>query len=62
VRNEFSLAFIPPAHDGAIHSLEVRVTAEPGQPAGQIAGQIGVLSSYRVDCRHAYLAPSPTTH
>ena len=30
VRHEFSLAFVPPAHDGAIHSLEVRVTAESG--------------------------------
>jgi Ca-activated chloride channel family protein len=51
VRHEFSLAFIPPAHDGAIHSLEVRVTAESAQPAG--------LSGFRVDCRRAYLAPSP---
>src|SRR3984893_7167001 len=53
VRHEFSLAFIPPAHDGAIHSLEVRVAAESGQPAG--------ASVYRVDCRHAYLAPTPPT-
>jgi Ca-activated chloride channel family protein len=51
VRHEFSLAFIPPAHDGAIHSLEVRVTAESAQPAG--------LSGFRVDCRRAYLAPAP---
>src|ERR1700730_1661268 len=34
VRHEFSLAFAPPAPDGAIHSLEVRVAAESGQPAG----------------------------
>jgi Ca-activated chloride channel family protein len=54
VRHEFSLAFIPPAHDGAIHSLEVRVTTEPSQSAG--------ASSYRVDCRRAYLAPAPPTH
>ncbi len=33
VRHEFSLAFIPPARDGTIHSLEVRVTTESGQPA-----------------------------
>src|SRR6202051_3133453 len=31
VRHEFSLAFIPPAHDGTIHSLEVRVTTQSGQ-------------------------------
>jgi Ca-activated chloride channel family protein len=57
VRHEFSLAFIPPARDGAIHSLEVRVTAESAQPAGQFAGS----AVYRVDCRRAYLAPAPTT-
>jgi VWFA-related protein len=51
VRHEFSLAFIPPAHDGAIHSLEVRVAADSGQVAG--------ASDYRVDCRRAYLAPAP---
>src|ERR1700688_2679725 len=53
VRHEFSLAFVPPAHDGAIHSLEVRVTVESGQSAGAPA--------YRVDCRRAYLAPTPAT-
>jgi Ca-activated chloride channel family protein len=57
VRHEFSLAFIPPAHDGAIHSLEVRVSPE----SGQAASQSGVAAPYRVDCRHAYLAPAPTT-
>jgi len=59
VRHEFSLAFIPPAHDGAIHSLEVRVTAESGQPAGQSPGLAVGLAGYRVDCRRAYLAPAP---
>jgi Ca-activated chloride channel homolog len=50
VRHEFSLAFVPPAHDGALHSLEVRVTAESGLPG-----------NFRVDCRRAYLAPPPAT-
>ena len=50
VRHEFSLAFVPPARDGAIHSLEVRVDAASGQPAG--------APVYRVDCRRAYLAPA----
>jgi VWFA-related protein len=53
VRHEFSLAFVPPAHDGTIHSLEVCVTAQSGEPAGAPA--------YRVDCRRAYLAPAPAT-
>jgi Ca-activated chloride channel family protein len=53
VRHEFSLAFVPPAHDGAIHSLEVRLTVESGPSAGAPA--------YRVDCRRAYLAPAPVT-
>jgi VWFA-related protein len=55
VRHEFSVAFIPPVRDGAIHSLEVRVTAESAQSDGQFAGSAG----YRVDCRHAYVAPKP---
>jgi VWFA-related protein len=50
VRHEFSLAFIPPAHDGALHSLEVRVT-----------GESGLASNFRVDCRRAYRAPAPAT-
>lgn len=53
VRHEFSLAFIPPAHDGAIHSLAVRVTTESVQSAA--------APVYRVDCRRAYLAPTPAT-
>jgi VWFA-related protein len=65
VRHEFSLAFVPPAHDGAVHSLEVRVTAKSGTSTGQSAGlATGVaagLTNYRVDCRHAYLAPRPVT-
>jgi VWFA-related protein len=54
VRHEFSLAFVPPAHDGAIHSLEVRVAVQSDESAGAPA--------YRVDCRRAYLAPAPATH
>jgi len=55
VRHEFSLAFAPPRQDGAIHSLEVRVTsataaAEPPSP-----------NAYRLAYRRAYIAPAPTT-
>jgi len=53
VRHEYGLAFAPPAHDGLVHCIEVRVVA--GQkPAANVAG-----SPYRVDHRQAYLAPPP---
>jgi Ca-activated chloride channel homolog len=48
VRHEYSLAFAPPAHDGKIHTIEVRVTP----PAGETP------ATYRIDHRGAYLAPS----
>jgi Ca-activated chloride channel family protein len=49
VRHEYSLAFAPPAHDGKIHTIEVRVT----RPSGETP------ATYRIDHRGAYLAPSP---
>ena len=51
VRHEYSLAFAPPAHDGLVHSIEVRVEAERGQAANASG------STCRVDHRRAYLAP-----
>jgi Ca-activated chloride channel family protein len=52
VRHEYSLAFAPPAHDGKLHAIEVRVsqapTATPNAPP----------PAYRVDYRRAYLAPT----
>jgi Ca-activated chloride channel homolog len=55
VRHEYSLAFAPPAHDGKIHAIEVRVStpvsATPVAPASAIA--------YRIDHRRAYVAPTP---
>jgi Ca-activated chloride channel family protein len=53
VRHEFSLAFAPPAQDGAIHSLEVRITSA--------AADAQAPSAYRLAYRRAYLAPAPTT-
>ncbi len=44
VRHEYNLGFVPPAHDGKFHSVEVRVDA----PAP---------AAYRVDHRQAYVAP-----
>lgn len=63
VRHEFSLAFAPPIEDGAVHLLEVRVTANssgdsPGNgPVGLSAAP--AASNYRLDYRRAYQAPSP---
>jgi VWFA-related protein len=49
VRHEYSLAFAPPAADGAIHSIEVQVdSASRGKDKS---------SAYRVDHRRAYQAP-----
>ena len=53
VRHEYSLAFAPPAHDGLVHAIEVRVEAAE-KPARNVPG-----SPYRVDHRRAYLAPPP---
>jgi Ca-activated chloride channel homolog len=44
IRHEYSLAFVPPAPDGQLHSLKVKAKN----------------SSYQVDHRQAYLAPAPT--
>jgi VWFA-related protein len=52
VRNEYSLAFTPPAADGAIHSIEVKVVLPAATPNLKI-------SDYRVDHRKAYQAPRP---
>jgi Ca-activated chloride channel family protein len=57
VRHEFSLAFAPPAQDGAIHSIEVRVTPSASTPVNP--AEIHAASTYRVDHRRAYLAPAP---
>lgn len=49
VRHEYSVAFVPPVHDGAAHKIEVRVT-----PMTSNANTV----TYRVDHRRAYLAPA----
>ncbi len=49
VRHEYSLAFAPPAFDGTVHQIEVKVESAnqgKGKPLG-----------YRVDHRKAYQAP-----
>lgn len=52
VRHEYSLAFVPPARDGLVHSIEVRVDAPLKPPSNALP------LSYRVDHRQAYVAPA----
>jgi Ca-activated chloride channel homolog len=52
VRHEYSLAFSPPAHDGLLHRITVRV--DPLDPAHRSAA-----SAYRAWHRQAYNAPAP---
>lgn len=47
VRHEFSLAFVPPLQDGAVHAIEVRLADLPASSM-----------PLRVDYRHAYRAPT----
>jgi Ca-activated chloride channel family protein len=52
VRHEYSLTFVPPVADGAVHSLQLKVDlpslSENGKPP-----------EYHVDHRKAYIAPRP---
>lgn len=52
VRNEYTLSFVPPIKDGAVHAISVSVDspdAKDKKPA----------PAYRVDHRGAYVAPQP---
>lgn len=53
VRHEYSLSFAPPALDGSVHAIEVRVSNP------QASGPNGVVATYRVDHRQAYEAVAP---
>jgi VWFA-related protein len=55
IRHEYSLGFNPPAHDGKVHTISIRL-ANASAPAG-VASSSG--SEPRVDCRRAYVAPLP---
>jgi Ca-activated chloride channel family protein len=52
VRHEYSLAFVPPAADGAAHSIEVKVNVE-------VVSTKNKAPEYRVDHRKGYIAPRP---
>ena len=59
VRHEYNLGFVPPVHDGKLHSIEVRLNSSLLTKApGTLSSQSGA-GSYRVDHRQAYLAPPP---
>jgi Ca-activated chloride channel family protein len=53
VRHEYSLAFAPPARDGIVHIIEVRVDVPKPSSAN------APVPVYRVDHRRAYLSPAP---
>lgn len=53
VRHEYSLAFTPPARDGLVHAVEVRVDIAKSSAANP------TVPAYRIDHRQAYLAPAP---
>jgi Ca-activated chloride channel homolog len=50
VRHEYSLAFIPPVADGAVHQVDVKVNPASQPPKEK-------LPNYRIDHRQAYQAP-----
>jgi VWFA-related protein len=50
IRNEYSLSFAPPASDGAVHSIDVKVDL----PSVALKNK---PPDYRVDHRKAYVAP-----
>jgi Ca-activated chloride channel homolog len=54
IRHEYSLAFAPPIRDGLVHSIEVGIDP-PKAPNSKTR-----LSSYRLDHRRAYVAPTAT--
>ena len=53
VRHEYSLAFVPPAADGAEHAIDVKVGAVQGSDKNN-------TPEYRVDHRRGYFAPKAT--
>jgi Ca-activated chloride channel homolog len=58
VRHEYSLAFAPPAHDGRIHVIEIRVSPPTTTPPATISNPGASAPGYRIDHRRAYIAPS----
>jgi VWFA-related protein len=59
VRHEYNLGFVPPAHDGKLHAIEVRVTNSVAVNPTNSATGAPYAPAYRVDHRQAYVAPPP---
>jgi len=59
VRHEYNLAFVPPMHDGKIHSIDVRVSDSAEAKSASGAADPAPAPAYRVDHRQAYVAPAP---
>jgi Ca-activated chloride channel homolog len=55
LRHIYSLAFVPPAHDGQIHTLRVELRDAAGRPLAPREGR----NAWTLLTRPAYLAPSP---
>jgi len=54
LRHEYLLAYPPPAHDGRVHTIEVRIVDDQGR----MLGTSGSTSGLRVFARQSYLAPA----
>ena len=52
VRHEYSLAFVPPKADGAVHALDVKIVSSADKAKN-------TAPEYRVDHRRGYVAPKP---
>ncbi|MGH7745221.1 MAG: hypothetical protein ACREQ5_10545, partial [Candidatus Dormibacteria bacterium] len=59
VRHEYNLGFVPPAHDGKFHSIDVRVVDSAASSASPSEPTAASAPAYRVDHRQAYIAPPP---
>jgi Ca-activated chloride channel homolog len=58
IRHEYSLAFTPPAHDGKVHNIEVRVTPPDATTSSAQAAAAPFVPTYNVAARRAYVAPT----
>ena len=61
VRHEYNLGFVPPAHDGKLHVIEVRVVDPAAGHLANAASGTPPAPAHRVDHRQAYIAP-PAEH
>jgi VWFA-related protein len=58
IRHEYSLAFTPPAHDGKVHNIEVRVTPPNAAPPNATPPAADSSPTYKIANRRAYVAPA----